>query len=129
MKKYVYFLSILVLGLMLVACGASETTGTMDESTPISEPGDEIERETPLALQLALGTFRLEETDYAVDAEQAAALLPLWKAARSLGQSETAASQEVEAVIKQIEGAMTNEQLTAIGAMNLSMKDFAASET
>jgi hypothetical protein len=126
MKKVMIFIGILLVALSLAACGGSEDLENTEEIVASAEPGAMIERETPLALQLALGTFRLEDTDMPVDANQAAALLPLWKAARSLSQSETAATQEVEAVIKQIEGTMTGEQLAAIEAMNLSMADFAS---
>jgi hypothetical protein len=74
-------------------------------------------------MQLALGTFKLEDTDHPVSAEQAKDLLPLWKALRSLGDSETTAAQELEAVINQIQGAMTPEQMTDIQAMQLSFQD------
>jgi hypothetical protein len=67
--------------------------------------------------QLALGTLRLEETENAVTAEQAALLLPLWQALRSgTLQSE----EETDAVLKQIQGAMTPGQITAIQAMQLT---------
>jgi len=73
-----------------------------------------------------MGAFQLENTDYPIDAEQAAALLPLWKATRSLSQSETAATQEVEAILGQIEDTMTPEQLNAIQAMGLTFEDMNA---
>jgi hypothetical protein len=50
--------------------------------------------------------------------------LPLWKATRSLSQSETAATEEIEALINQIEGTMTGDQLATIEAMELTMQDF-----
>jgi hypothetical protein len=70
--------------------------------------------------QLALGSLLLEETENAVTAEQAAALLPLWQAVRS-GTLQSEA--ETDAVWKQIEGAMTSEQLAAIQAMQLTADD------
>ena len=73
-----------------------------------------------------MGTFKLEETDYAIDSEQAAELLPLWKALRSLTESETAAIAEVDALLNQIVDTMTPEQLTAIDNMNLTRQDMAA---
>ncbi len=90
-------------------------------TTPIASE----ERETPLALQLALGTFKLEETDYPVDAEQATALLPLWKAARSLSQSDTVAAAELQAVVNQIQETMMPEQLQVISTMDLTFQDMA----
>ena len=53
-------------------------------------------------------------------------LLPLWKAARSLSQSETAATEELQAVIKQIEDTMTAEQLAALADTSLSFEDMGA---
>ena len=77
----------------------------------------------PASSQLALGIFRLEGTENAVTAEQARALLPLWQAIQSGSlQSDT----ETNAVLKQIEGAMTAEQLAAIAAMQLTLQDMGA---
>jgi TolB protein len=63
----------------------------------------------------------LEETPQAVTAEQAQELLPLWQMLRTLQQSDTAAQVEIEAVLKQIQGAMTPEQLAAIKGMDLTL--------
>jgi hypothetical protein len=87
-----------------------------------SNPGFDL----PLGTKLILGTVKLDETDYAVDADQASQLLPLWKALRSLGESDTAAQAEIDAVISQIEDTMTSEQMKAIEAMGLTMQDFAS---
>jgi hypothetical protein len=69
-----------------------------------------------------LGTLRLEGTENAVTPEQAAALLPLWQALRG----GVTAQAEVNAVLKQIEGTMTQEQLEAIAAMQLTQDDLGA---
>jgi len=70
--------------------------------------------------QLALGTFKLEDTKDAVTAEQAKTLLPLWQAIQGGAlQSEA----ETNAVLKQIEGTMQAEQLAAIATMQLTMED------
>jgi len=142
MKQTTIVISIALLGLLLLtACGTSsqsnteqagveaESSGGIDAAlldtglaiTPVPGAGGQ-----PLAMQLALGTFRLEDTDYPVDAEQAAALLPLWKAARSLSQSETAATEELQAVIDQIEDTMTAEQLAALADTSLGFEDMGA---
>jgi hypothetical protein len=74
----------------------------------------------PVSSQLALGTFLLEGTETAVTSEQAQTLLPLWQVIQSgalKGEAETGA------VLKQIEGAMTPEQLAAIAAMHLTSED------
>jgi hypothetical protein len=77
----------------------------------------------PASSQLALGSLRLEETENAVTPEQAEALLPLWQAIQS-GTLESNA--EINAVLKQIEGKMTSEQLAAISAMQLTGEDLGA---
>jgi hypothetical protein len=98
----------------------------------VTEPAAEnrgtrlAEGETPLATLLILGTFTLENTEFAIDSEQAAKLLPLWKALRSLNESETVASEELQAVINQIQDTMTAEQIAAIETMDLTMQDLGA---
>jgi hypothetical protein len=143
MRKTIIFISTALLGLfLLTACGTSAqadpsqvdveagaSAGVIPAGdaalldtdlaiTPVPGTGDE-----PQAMQLALGTFRLEATDYPVGAEQAAALLPLWKAARSLSQSETVATEELQAVIDQIGDTMTAEQLAALASMSTDSAD------
>lgn len=71
----------------------------------------------PLTAKLAFGTFKLEGTQEAVSAEQAAVLLPLWKAARYLATTDAAAPGEVTAIYKQIEGTMSAEQMKVINSM------------
>jgi hypothetical protein len=71
----------------------------------------------PASSQLAVGTFMLEGTENAVTAEQAAALLSLWQAIES---GSLQGDAELNAVLKQIESAMTAEQLAAIAAMQLT---------
>jgi hypothetical protein len=48
----------------------------------------------------------------------------LWKALRSLSESETAATAEIDAIINQIDETMTAEQMDAIADMELGMDDF-----
>jgi hypothetical protein len=72
--------------------------------------------------ELALGTIQLEGTENAVTPEQAVALLPLWQSL----QGGVTAQAEVEAVLKQIEGTMTQEQLEAVAAMQLTQEDLGA---
>jgi hypothetical protein len=70
-----------------------------------------------------LGTLKLEETDLAVTPAQAADLLPLWQGARSLTRSGTGATEEADAILDQIQEAMTSEQLEAIAGMRLTRAD------
>ncbi len=70
--------------------------------------------------QLALGILRLEGTPQAVTPVQAKSLLPLWQAFQgSALQDQT----EQNAVLKQIEGTLTAEQVQAIAAMRLTNDD------
>jgi hypothetical protein len=73
--------------------------------------------------QLALGTLKLEDGDLAVTEEQATTLLPLWQALQSLNNSDTTAQAELDAVVKQIQGAMTAAQVTTINDMKLTEDD------
>lgn len=73
--------------------------------------------------QLMLGTLELEGTDLAVTPEQAAELLPLWQVSRSLTRSGTGASEEVDAVLNQIQATMTAAQIEAIAAMQITRAD------
>jgi len=67
----------------------------------------------------------LDETAYAIDSQQAAELLPLWKVLLSLTDSDTAAQAEVDAVFASIQDSMTSEQMAAIENMELTMADMA----
>ena len=66
------------------------------------------------------GTMLLDGSENAVDAEQAAALLTLWKAYDTISSSQTAAEAEITALFKQIKGEMSAEQLAAIDEMGLT---------
>jgi len=80
----------------------------------------------PLEGKLAVGILLLEDTDLAVDAEEAAQLLPLWKAVRSLSSSDTAAQEEIQALYDQIQETMTAEQVGAIEAMEITAETMAS---
>jgi hypothetical protein len=120
MKKVIFIFTMFTLLLVLVACGGTSTTSdstsgtgsTADNSTALSEE-----------MQLLIGTFKLEDTDLAVSSEQAGQLLLLWQALQSLGTSDTAASEEIDAVINQIKATMTLQQMVAITAMKLTQQD------
>lgn len=73
--------------------------------------------------RLIAGTFKLEDTDYAVTSEQAAELLPLWQVYSELSASDTAAQAEVDALFAQIQDTMIPEQRQAIQTMQLTQED------
>ena len=129
MKFWNLVLVLALLAGVLAGCGGDADTSAQEEaSAPLAESdeGDTYtssilntayDQALPVSSQLALGIYRLEETGDAVTPEQAKALVPLWQAL----QSESLQSEaETNAVLKQIEGAMTSEQLSAIAEMQLT---------
>jgi hypothetical protein len=117
-------LSILALGalsLALAACAGAAPTA--DSANSDERLNADYENALPVESQLILGTLMLEDTDQAVDAEQAAELLPLWQMQKTLAGSDTASSAEKEALLEQIQETMTPEQIRAIAAMQLTQED------
>jgi hypothetical protein len=110
----------LVLALVLAGCGSSGKTRSGAAETVLNEDYADA---MSIRSQLVLGTLRLQETDLAATNAQAAELLPLWQAARSLTKSGTGATEETDAVLEQIQAAMTPEQLEAIAEMALTRAD------
>jgi hypothetical protein len=123
MKKFTSAILCLLIVLGLVACGGGDGNTQEDETTTAAETGDVS---LPLGTQLILGTLKLDATDLEVTADQASELLTLWKAFKSLSTSDTAAEEELDAVINQIQKTMTAEQLDAIQAMDLKQGDMAS---
>jgi hypothetical protein len=124
MKKISSLLIFILVVLGLVACsGAAAGSNPSTAPTSSGPLNTDYENALPLPLQLAAGTFKLEGTPNAVDATSAAQLLPLWKAVRSLSTSDTTASEELDAVYKQIQDTMTPEQVQAIADMKLTTSD------
>ena len=109
--------------------GGQATSEDPVEESPASE-GDtsagldaSYEDARPVSSQLAIGTIQLEGMEDAVTPEQAKTLLPLWQA---LPGDTLQSDAETDAVLKQIEGAMTAEQLVAIASLQLSFEDMGA---
>jgi hypothetical protein len=119
MHKKIGILMLLMVTILLPACsaGASNSTAAGTDTTAAAT-AEAIQ--VPLETQLSLGTMQLEGTEYVVNAEQAAALLPLWKLMKVLGESDITAQVEVDAVLKEIQASMSAEQLQAIEEMTLA---------
>jgi len=115
MKKWMIVTIVIGLVLALTACGSSQS------STAAATPSTALSQEA----QLLVGTLKLESTTQAVSVNQAGQLLPLWETLQSLASSGTAASQEVDAVVSQIETTMSTQQVASITAMNLTQHDLA----
>jgi hypothetical protein len=112
----------IIAALLLAACGgASGTTSVSSQSELSTGYTDAL----PVGGQLAAGTLKLEGSDLAVDAQQAASLLPMWQGLSSLMASATSSDQEIQGVVAQIQSAMTADQLAAISAMQLTQADLA----
>lgn len=120
MKKISFPLTILV-AVLLAACGTAQANANSSTRT-----GDSAARALPPLMQVAIGTFKLEGTNQAVTAKQAAELLPLWQVYESLSQSDTAAQAEIDGLVEQIQQSMTKDQMQAIQAMNLTPQDLFA---
>jgi hypothetical protein len=116
MKKWIFITIIVSLVLALTACGSAQSANAAAKaSATLSLEG-----------QLLVGTFKLENTSLAITSGQASTLLPLWETLQSLASSNTAASQEVDAVVSQIQSSMSSQQISSITAMKLTRQDLAA---
>jgi hypothetical protein len=127
-RNWAVLLILAVIGVWLVACGGDQVTPTPEslggfETYSSPNLDQSYEGALPASNQLSLGTLELEETEDAVTPEQAAVLLPLWQALQS---GELQGSAEINAVLGQIEGAMTPEQLQAIAGMRLTWEGMGA---
>jgi hypothetical protein len=119
-------LVLILVAVTVVGCGG-ETSGVTPEATSADRGGyisavlnTAYEGALPASSQLVLGTFALEGTEQAISPEQAVALLPLW---RVIQGGSLQSDAETNAVLKQIESAMTAEQLAAIAAMQFTTED------
>lgn len=90
------------------------------EAEPVTALTTDYQDALPLSTQLAVGILQLEGSERAVTEAQAASLLPLWQVLSSLQASGTAAQVELDAVVNQIQSALTPDQLGAIAALKLT---------
>jgi len=127
-KKVLYLLTAIPMILLLAACNmqlpGSQPVSTDSQTAQSDNQGQAFDpANQPIEEKLAMGTLSLEGTDNAVTAEQAKTLLPLWKAVKSLGSSENASEEEINALYTQIEESMTDAQIQAIKDMTLNPND------
>jgi TolA-binding protein len=122
MKKS--FITILLFTLILTACGAAASTQTANPAGDTNGNNSSFgSTPLPLAMEMVVGTFKLEGTDKAVTADQAAQLIPLWQVYKDLSASTSAAQEEIDALADQIKGTMTPEQVQAITDMKLTRRE------
>jgi hypothetical protein len=129
-KKFVLPLAAVIgmLVIVLAACGAkastTTTTGGTGAAAANGTPGAaNLTQPLPLAESLLIGTLKLQGTSNAINATQAAALVPLWQAYAQLTGSNTAAQAEIDAVVTQIQQTLNPAQDQAIIAMKLTRQD------
>jgi hypothetical protein len=125
------------------APAAAQPNATAQPANASSNNPDDTQA-LPVEYRLLLGTFKLEGTDQAVTADQAKVLLPLWQqiqklspsmgargnapqgqpgatpAAPTQGADRSDTQQQIDALVKQVQAAMTSEQLKAIDALQLT---------
>lgn len=125
MKKTSLVTILSLSALVLSACGAA---GASSSSTGNGFRGSSAFRNRPLTpeARLALGTIKLEGTPQAVDASEAAKLLPLYQLLAQLLGSSSTSPQEITAVMDQIQATMTPTQAKAISSMQLTSSDMFA---
>lgn len=140
MKKWI-LTSIGIGGVTLIsaACAIIEelpligNNSAQEEAAPLTASGNlafesdylntDYEGALPPVMQLTLGTMLLNDTEQAITPEQADSLVILWQAMRGLQASGTSSEVELTAVLNQIEGEMTPEQMTTIAEMELKRQD------
>lgn len=122
MKTLKTLMIVLILAVVVAGCGGAATPTPAPAAAPASASGLTEDYADALSVrnQLAYGTLRLEGTANAVTAAQAAKLLPLWQALKTLAASSTSATEEVTAVQNQISAAMTPAQISAIAGLKLT---------
>lgn len=130
MKKITFTITITtILVLTLTACSGTNTgnrsnfQGGANQQGSATQQGGANQQGLSLPEKLAVGTLKLEGTSTAVTAKEAADLLPMWQVYSSLITSDTAAQEEKDALIQQIQGTMTSDQIKAIDSLNLTQRD------
>ena len=131
MKRTILPITVLLLTLAFVvtACGgqnsASSTAQSGQGTTGAAQGQGQGFGNRPISpqLQLAVGIFKLEGTPQAVNAQEAAQLIPLWQLYSQLETSSSSAQQEVTATFNQIKNTLTPDQINAITAMNLTNQE------
>ncbi len=119
-------LPVLFVFVIIVISGCQKTTAnpmvtaTAETATYTGALRTDYENALDVTGQLALGMLRLEDTANAVTAEQARQLLPLWK---TLQGNTTTTQAERYAVVKKIEAQLSDAQIAAITAMQLTEAD------
>jgi hypothetical protein len=111
--KHIMLSILMIAGVLLAACSS------VPRATPAGSTGNSL----PIETQLAVGTLQLAGTAQDVSGSQAEELVSYWLLYQDLSQSDTAATEEVEAVVATIQETMTAEQRQAIAEMEITQTD------
>ncbi len=126
MKTKIVMIISLLLGAALIAgCGIIPGLGSNSNtppSTPVGPINSNYANAISPAQQLILGTMNLQG-NLAITPDEAAKLYPLWEAYQALATSNTAAPEELQATLVQVEQAMTPDQVQAIVSMKLTRQN------
>ena len=112
-----FFSVLAIFAITLTACTSSST----------ATPGNFTNQDLPTETQLAVGTLKLAETEHDITAEQAEELIVYWETYQQMSQSDTAAQEEFDGLIAQIQELMTSDQMQVITDMNLTQQDVSTS--
>lgn len=105
----------MILAIILTACSSA--------GTPASSKSNSL----PIETQIAVGTLKLAGTDQDITTDQAKELVVYWEVYKELSQSQTAAQEEIDALVAQIQATMTTDQIKAITDMSITQQDVFAS--
>lgn len=120
MKKNLIFLISLMAILTVSACSAASSSSQSASETQTATSGSS---ELPMLSKLVVGTYKLIGSSTPITQDQAKELVILWKAYKELQTRDTKAQQEVTDLLSQINSNFTADQVSAIAAMNLSVRD------
>lgn len=118
-KTFFIILSLIIFGLF--GCSSPEE-GTVSSAVAGQSRGlsADFADAMPISSQLAAGSVALDSGASAITDEQATALLPLWQAYTGLVANGGTAQAELDALINQISGEMTEAQLSEIASLQLT---------
>ncbi|MEN8240779.1 MAG: hypothetical protein ABFS17_02565 [Chloroflexota bacterium] len=122
MNKKNIIVVLFLLVFLLAACGGeADNTANTAETEAGFGMGDGVNLNS-----LLFGSLTLKDAGHPISAEQAETLIPLWKLAKSLSTSDTAAQEEIQVAVDSIEAIMTAEQLDAITNNQLTPEEMTA---
>jgi len=123
MQKRIVFFVVVILALMLAACGTPAATVAATEVNQVSAATVAVDNSSALddvasqSLQLAIGVIDLRGSATAIDATQAATLTPLFESLKTLLSNSTIDAAQVQTALDSIKSALTADQVQAISDM------------